>query len=186
MQDEPRRKAAPWSKKKIIAAAILIGALLAVAGWNRESDGNQTTARAKVDVELLSKAIEAYKHDWGEYPGLDEDSPLHGDISEELYDALFYDGWNYKTKGVGYEIKIYLKELDPRSDKQRWVKKTTSSIPPKSLKILDPWGRPYLYRKGSNAQNPDFDLWSTGKDGQTDVYDPDKKVRENRDDIRNF
>ena len=186
MGDRPSKNTAKWSNKKLIVIAILAGVVVAVAGWHRESEATQTISRARVDIELLSKALEAYKRDWGEYPGFDEDSPVNGDTSHELYDALFYDGWNYKTNGVGDEIEIYIKELDPRSGKQRWVQKTSSSIPPKSLKILDPWGRPYRYRKGSNAQNPDFDLWSVGKDGLTNIENPDKKVRENRDDIRNF
>ena len=181
-----RHSASKWSKKKIVTVAIIAGSLLAVMGWHQESCGHQTVARAKVDIELLSVALEKYKMDYGEYPGVEEDSPIHGDITEQLYTALFYDGWNYKTNGVGDETEIYLNELDPRRGTSRMVKLTDAKVPPANLKIQDPWGRPYRYRKGDDAQNPDFDLWSAGKDGLTQPEDPEKNLRENRDDIRNF
>jgi hypothetical protein len=64
----------------------------------------------------------------------------------------------------------------------------TPPVPSATTTIKDPWGNEYRYRKGTNAQNPDFDLWSCGKDGLTnfgpsasDIQDP-----KNKDDIRNF
>lgn len=168
-----------------VVTIIVILAGITVAGMSFITD-KQANAKAKVDIGLLSSAIEQYKLDFGDYPGLDEDTPQSGDVSEELYEALFYDGWNYKTNNVGDEIDIYLNELDPRSSKQTWLEKTNSNTPPAGLKIVDPWGRPYLYRKGADAQNPDFDLWSTGKDGESNLANPDKTFSENKDDIRNF
>jgi hypothetical protein len=83
-------------------------------------------------------------------------------------------------------MKIYLNELDPRATKQGWVTTTTAATPAASLKILDPWGNNYRYRKGSNAQNPDFDLWSMGKDSKTNAATPSATDPLNADDIRNF
>ena len=44
------------------------------------------------------------------------------------------------------------------------------------------------YRKGSNAVNPDFDLWSAGKDGitKTTTSAADMNSEDMRDDIKNF
>jgi hypothetical protein len=103
---------------------------------------------------------------------------------------LFKDGYDYTSTATppadwDKATKIYLNELDPRSSKQGWVTKTAAATPPASLlKITDPWKNNYRYRKGTEAQNPSFDLWSHGKDGEhnsTALDDPD-----NRDDIRNF
>ena len=168
-----------------VITIIIILAGITVAGFGFIND-RQANAKAQVDIELLAVALEKYKLDYGEYPGFDENTPVVGDISEELYEALFYDGWNYKTNDVGEETEIYLKELDPRNSKQSWVAKTNANIPPADLKITDPWGRPYRYRKGDNAQNPDFDLWSLGKDGNSNFANPDKTDPLNKDDIRNF
>lgn len=175
----------PAKKSSLIPIAIVVPMAIFM-DVRKSKQTSHLASRAKVDIELLSAAIEKYKLDYGHYPGLEEDTDPTGNVSEELYKALFYDGWNYKENDIGDETDIYLKELDPRSGKQRWVEKTNANHPPSDLKITDPWGRPYLYRKGSAAQNPDFDLWSRGKDGLTNIENPDKKVRENRDDIRNF
>ena len=61
-------------------------------------------------------------------------------------------------------------------------------LPPAAQKILDPWGNEYLYRKGANAVNPDFDLWSKGKDGKTKTGTAaaDMTSADMRDDIKNF
>ena len=160
--------------------------MIAVTGYIRGIEINHwATARAEVEIQLLSKAIEEYMLDHGEYPGIDEYSPTDGNISEELYMALFYEGWDSQTNGHANK-DIYLNELDPRKGGSRMVKRTDSDVPPKNLKILDPWGRPYRYRKGAAWLDPEFELWSTGKDGLTNARDSDKNLRENRDDIRNF
>jgi len=181
-----RRRGFTLIEMMTVITIILILAGLTVAGMGFIND-KQANAKAKVDIELLSTAIEKYKLDNGEYPGLDPDSPIDGDISEELYNALFYEGYaDLEVNGGDGEIPIYLNELDPRSGKQTLVEKTNTNVPPQNLKIKDPWGRPYLYRKGTLANNPDYDLWSTGKDGETNVGNPDKSLDGNRDDIRNF
>lgn len=161
----------------VILAALVVGGL----GFVNE---RQNKEKAKIQISLLSKAIEDYHLDMGAYPGSDN-TPITGDVSEELYQALFKDGYDYTnapTPPAKWTLatRIYLPELDPRSSQQGWVLPTTSETPPIDLKITDPWGRPYLYRRGTYAQNPDFDLWSRGKDGQTDP------VTKLRDDIRNF
>ena len=94
--------------------------------------------------------------------------------------------------------KIYLAQLDPGNkdspNKQGW----TSFTPPTSAstKITDPWGNEYRYRSAmpppttgvvipnAATQNPDFDLWSMGKDGKTKPETPLDTT--NRDDIKNF
>ena len=147
----------------------------------------QAKKKAQIDIELLSKAIEEYKLDIGQYPGDDPNTAVDGDVSEQLYKALFLDGYDSQSSVPKGELKMYVPELDPRNLKQSWVMPTYDSTPGSvALKIFDPWKRPYLYRKGTNAQNPDFDLWSTGKDTKTDPANPDRTIKENRDDVRNF
>ena len=181
----------------ITIVIILTG--ITVAGFSFIND-KQANAKAKIDIELLSKGIEQYKLDWGEYPSsIDSDgSPVPDENidpisssddapSQILYNRLFFDG--YETRQDADEsddLTIYVKELDPRSGKQTWVERARNDVVSRDLTIVDPWGRPYLYRKGVNSQNPDFDLWSTGKDGETSLSDPSQTVEENKDDVRNF
>lgn len=170
----------------VLLAGIVVGSMGYV-------QGRQAREKAKAQIALLSKAIEEYKLDMGGYPG-EENTDISGDVSEDLYQALFKDGYDY-TNPVDPPAtwdkarKIYLTQLDPRDNKQGWVTKlATTAVVPADLKILDPWGNSYRYRRGTNAQNPDFDLWSIGKDGLTQTGDSDAQLKhkDNRDDIRNF
>ena len=172
----------------IAIIALLAGLVVAGTGFAKQ---RQASEKAKVQIALLSKAIEEFKADMGFYPGELDNTPVDGNVSKELYQALFKDGYDYTNTSSPSSTwdkatRIYLPELDPRNNKLGWVTRTTSDTPGDNLDILDPWGSGYRYRKGSDAQNPDFDVWSMGKDGKTNATNPDTTLDENRDDIRNF
>ncbi len=201
MKTHIRRARPAFTLVEMMAVTIIIVILagLVVAGMEFAKQ-RQATEQAKVQIALLSKAIEEYKADMGFYPGDDAETPVEGKVSKQIYQALFYEGYDYdkqgnpavweKDLGTGEKVpkatKIYIAELDPRNNKMGWVNITTLDAPGDSLDILDPWGNTYRYRKGANAQNPDFDLWSIGKDGKTDATNPSTNLEENQDDIRNF
>ena len=181
----------------VITIIVLLAGLV-VGGMGFVSD-RQAKEKARVQIALLSKAIEEYKLDMGAYPGSTAAfggtaaTAAGGDFSQVLYTALFKEGYDYTSPTTPpanwtKAQKIYLPELDPRTTKQGWVTTTTGSTPTSGLKITDPWGKPYLYRVGANAQNPDFDLWSSGKDmkTKTGATAADLKHADTKDDIRNF
>ncbi|MBC7980382.1 MAG: type II secretion system protein GspG [Armatimonadetes bacterium] len=192
MKTNSRQGSAAFTLIELMAVITIIVILagLVVGGLGYVSE-KQATSKAKVQIGLLSKALEEYKLDNGTYPPTGNfatpttvNSGTNGN-SSLLYKALFSDGALDATK----TIKIYLSDLDPLSSKQGWTTTTAS-------KIVDPWGNEYLYRtaKGvppatgatpvnSNCQNPDFDLWSAGKDSRSNA---DLKHKDGRDDIRNF
>ena len=173
----------------VVITIIVILAGLVVGGMEYANQ-RQATEKTKVQIALLSKGIEEYKLDMGAYPGTDN-TAIAGDVSEQLYQALFKDGYDYTNPTTPPSnwtkaTKIYTSDLDPRNNKQGWVTTTTNATPGANLKIVDPWGNNYRYRKGTNAQNPDFDLWSVGKDGKTNTTTPSTTQTDNKDDIRNF
>ncbi len=172
----------------VILAGMVVGGL----GYVNEK---QAREKAKIQIALLSKALEEYKLDMGAYPGSTAAfggataTGAGGDFSQVLYNALFFEGYQYTSPSTPPSnwtkaTKIYLPELDPRNSKQGWVTASTAATPSTNLKIIDPWGANYLYRVGSNAQNPDFDLWSKGKDGRHN--NGTLSHADNRDDVRNF
>ncbi len=193
MKTNPRTARRGFTLVELMAVItiIVILAALVVSGMSFVT-ARQAKNKAQVQIELLAKAIQDYKLDMGRYPGVVEDTPIAGDkMTEELWAALFYEGYlaaeNPSAVTTGNEATvIYLPQLDPTSSKQGWVGPATK-MPTKS-KILDPWGREYRYRKGANAQNPDFDLWSTGKDGETNPANSAGALKDpkNRDDLKNF
>ncbi|MES2981553.1 MAG: type II secretion system protein GspG [Verrucomicrobiota bacterium] len=162
----------------LIEVLVVITIILLLAGLSlgglRFVKTKRDNNRAEIHINLISKAIEDYKLDNGDYPG-DEDAG-GGDGKGEsnmLFQALYYDGFMAENPDA-----IYLSELDPNNDSQKWLEGTGAST-----KIIDPWKREYLYRRGSGAMNPDYDLWSMGEDGATSGNGTSP---EDKDDIRNF
>ena len=149
---------------------IVILAGLSLGGFNFVTT-KQANSQAEIQINLLSNALEEYKLDNGDYP----DS---SGGTNSLYIALYDNG----EKNPDTD-RIYLAELDPVNDRQGWIDDSGASI-----QIVDPWGEEYIYRIASPTEpnatkNPDFDLKSMGKDGETadDLSDPKTK-----DDISNF
>lgn len=172
----------------VILAGIVVGGM----GYVNESQARKKT---EVQIKLLEKALEEYKMDMGKYPGTLDDSPPTGNISSQLYRALFYDGFDYMRQGqpanwpADKPTKIYLPELNPFTSKQGWVDAVTSEgAIPATTDIKDAWGTAYRYRKGSNAMNPGFDIWSAGKNGKTNNATTSAQLKDadGKDDIRNF
>jgi prepilin-type N-terminal cleavage/methylation domain-containing protein len=190
LPQRPGKAAFTLIELMVVITIIVILAGLVVGGMEYANQ-RQASEKTKVQIALLSKGIEEYKLDMGAYPGTADNTPIAGDVSEQLYQALFKDGYDYTNPNTPpaswtKATKIYLNDLDPRNNKQGWVTTTTNAAPGANLKIIDPWGNNYRYRKGTNAQNPDFDLWSCGKDGKTNTTTPSTTQTDNKDDIRNF
>jgi len=147
----------------LLLASLVIGGLMLAKEKQRQD-------KAKVQVHLLSNALEQYKADNGSYP--ESASATGENASNILYKALYYEGEQDKAK------KIYLADLNPEGNKQGWIEGKGANA-----KIVDPWKNEYLYRTGAAAANPDFDLWSKGKDKKTMADDP--KAKDSLDDLRN-
>jgi type II secretory pathway pseudopilin PulG len=186
MKNPIRRHHSAFSLIELMATItiiiILAGVIFGGMSYVNEKQANE---KAKVQIALLSKALEEYKLDNGVYPPTTE-KPSTVKIagtstSNILYRALYGDGAaSPDTK------KIYLSQLDPINNKQGWIGGTSPGYT-----IVDPWGNQYCYRTAfgptpangpapawKSTQNPDFDLWSMGKDGETSSS--------SKDDIRNF
>ena len=137
----------------IVMAIIAVLAALSIGGFQYVRD-KQKFSSAELQIGLLSKALEEYKLDNGEYPDVTS--------TNELFQALY---WDTDDDGTGADTdddqKIYVAELNPGNNSQKWISGTGSTAT-----IIDPWGQEYIYRIGSDAsaRNPDFDLLSTGPD----------------------
>ena len=150
----------------VVITIIVILAGLSMGGFSFVIQ-KQAMAQAETQIALLSKALEEYKLDNGEYPDTDK--------TNDLYKALYYNG-----ASVTPPEKIYVSQLDPDNNELGWTEGTEANA-----KIVDPWGKEYIYRRGDheNAKNPDFDLLSMGKDGLTSGNASDPTTA---DDIDNF
>lgn len=181
-----------------VITIIVILAGLVIGGMGYVTD-KQAREKAKVQIALLSKGLEDYKLDMGAYPasadsadGLGSTKTVNipvrapGATADSTLFALLY------KDGVTNKTTIYIPDLDYYAGRQGWILSAASTV------IVDPWGSPYRYRSAfaapagtppvanpnSSTFNPDFDLWSGGKDAASVPATPaDSK---NRDDIKNF
>jgi len=181
-----KRHAGGFSLIELLASITIIVLLagLIVGGLGYAQD-KQAREKAKVQIALLSKGLEEYNLENGLYPVA---TGAGTGRSNMLYQRLFWDGARQSPPG-----RIYVAELDPNNTTQGWISGTGAAA-----RINDPWGNEYRYRSGrlangnpnTSAVNPDFDLWSTGKDGRhnagtsSNPFNPNHP--DNRDDIRNF
>jgi prepilin-type N-terminal cleavage/methylation domain-containing protein len=178
-----------------VITIIVILAALVISGMGFVTE-RQAKEKAKIQIQLISKALEDYKLENGSYPGSANTSDGTGQ-SSILFDALFLGYTADGNAPIGTDAsnppKVYIADLDPVTNKQGW----TSGKATKDTKIVDPWGHEYRYRSalsaagaGATAQpnnstiNPDFDIWSAGKDGKSKPESKDDKS--NNDDIKNF
>lgn len=196
MKTHARRHPAAFTLIELMAVitiiVILAGIVIGGMGYVNEK---QALEKTKVQIALLSKALEEYKLDTGTYPPTADKTgtfTTNGtSTSAILFEYLFWDSDRDGTGGIAdTDQKVYLPDLDPANSKQGWT--STTPAVSKATKITDPWGNEYCYRSATNAggtanantQNPDFDLWSIGKNAKSvpgTASDPS-----NKDDIRNF
>lgn len=194
MKTNPRHGRAAFTLIELMAVitiiVILAGLVVGGMGFVQE---RQAKEKAKVQLSLIAKALEEYKLDNGTYPPTGNKTGAFATsagttTSSILFDYLYWDSDRDTSGGPGdTDQKIYIPELDPVTSKQQgWTTGTAS----KTTTIVDPWGNQYCYRTAvdstgnanTGTQNPDFDLWSMGKDGKTNPDSPTNK--DNRDDIK--
>lgn len=171
----------PWGftlvEVMVVITIIFILAGLTVGGLQFVNT-KRDNSKAEIQINLLSRGIEEFKLDQGDYPGDVDAGGSNGlDQTNILFKALYYDGFSALEAGDN-SATIYLSDLDPENDTQKWIKGFGASS-----KIIDPWKAEFRYRRGSGAMNPDYDLWSSGKDLETAGDGKDDK---DKDDIRNF
>lgn len=191
----------------IIAIAIL--AMLSALVWQSSKLVNtrKMCKTAEIQIGQLEAALNDYRQD-------NSDTVPYGDgdpwSSHMLYQALYCDenndGEPDKDKNSDEPREPYCAAIVPIED----LKKTTeiqNGIPAikintkakrgkkggKFYVLIDPWGKPYLYRTGFELRdehdhrgkgiNADFDIFSQGPDG---LGDGRNNTGDNEDNISNI
>lgn len=158
---------------------ILAGLTVGISGYVQ---GKAAVSKAETQIKLLEMKLEEYAADANGFPEVDDRKGL------AVYMMLFGDGLgpdgilstteanSPQLTGIPSEgAKVYLAELDPRSNKQKMLRMQRggdqAELIPEAL--VDPWGKEWRFRSGQqyNTMNPDFDLWSAGPDGKWDTQD---------------
>ncbi|MFT3991441.1 MAG: type II secretion system protein [Luteolibacter sp.] len=185
MKFTQRTRAAAFTLVEMLAVIVIIMILSAVVlGGLKYATDKQNNEKTRVELARISNALEDYKVDKGLYPPT-EDSATGTGNSPVLFKALFWDSdEDGQTGDDDSDQRIYLPELDPSDKKLGWL--DGNSI--ETFRIVDSWGNEIRYRSAKNAagesnpntERPDFDLWSSGKDGASG----DAKSGQSRDDLK--
>jgi len=154
----------------LLELIVVMGIITALAGISiavfQSVEETKKEARSKIDIELLASALQAYHHTNGTYPGSDGDA-INSDANASgegnttiLYTALFGDGNGNGKNSDEDDTTSFLAELNPITNTRKWTRESAGGY-----EIIDAWGNELFYRVGADADNPDFDLWSAGPDG---------------------
>lgn len=190
----------------LIATAIL--AAIAAGMWEAsayaKNKGLKNTATSQ--VQLLEASLNAYRTDSGGTLPFGRGDEYSSHI---LYKTLFCDEDN-DGEPDGDNVMPYCNSLvviknKKESEQEEGIpvmraKITTKDggkrVSGKFLIIMDPWGNPYRYRLGYDAEdekgktgpgiNPDFDIFSLGGDGLGDSKTNDGDNEDNITNIRSW
>ncbi len=138
----------------IVISIIAVLSSIGFVAMNQAGD-RVKYKKAETQIALLSSALDSYKLDYGFYPVSNNAAANSIPLFQELggYDA---------NGNIDTARENYLDMLDPSN---------SANMVDEDFVVIDPWGNPFHYLDAaSNATttNPDFDLWSTGKDGIDD------------------
>ena len=142
----------------IAIIAVLAGLGITVSVKVQENTKKQKT---KAQIKQIENAIQEYHLDFGVYPVGDSDPNQN---SKRLFECLF-EGKDENGEEVGNNPECYATFLDPNGPGKSFV--TDDFL------ILDPFDNPYHYLDADSGttNNPDFDLWSIGKDAEDATND---------------
>ena len=185
------REAKGFTLMEILVVMVIIVVLatltISIYTWLETRKNEQATESIVRKIEM---GLESYHSDHDRYPyGTEAPFNNHGVAVANGEEYSSNDELNPSTQPKSNPTvrEVHVKSKDGR---------------PVTLYILaDPWGSPYRYRLGSeqsiptrtdraknlkmgNGLNPDYDFWSFGKDGDSDLKDP--HAPENEDDIGNL
>lgn len=163
----------------VILAGMTVGAL----GWVQRK---AAVDKARAQMALLENGLEQFYADTGEYPEANDSKGL------AMYYALFGDGVGAdgikKTKDDNEAIDgipdegatVYVPDLDPNTN-SGLLEGPDGKAP---TRLVDPFGNSWQYIGGdrykSRRNNPDFDIYSKGPDGEGTPSNP------GADDIKNW
>lgn len=130
---------------EIMVVVVIIGILATLVGTaviGRIDDANK--AKAQSDIATLQSSLQLYKLDNGNYP-----------TTEQGLDALIKPPAKVGTT------------VDATEEMKTW--KEGGYLEGGKLP-MDPWKKPYQYLS-PGVNNPNYDLWSMGKDGESGTED---------------
>lgn len=168
----------------VAISIITILSTIAVFAYQRVND-QVNEKRATTQIKMIESSLDELSLDLGKFDS--NELSLYGLSSADVADGYpSGDGSDTSTSSVfkllgGYDsnseiidgVQSYANYLDPNGSNTSLLGNSGGTPI-----LQDPYGNPYRYRDGSDpqAQNPDFDLWSLGKD----------EIEGTPDDIKNW
>ena len=210
IQQKPKGKGGFTLIEIFVVIAIL--AVLASMGWQASKlvQTRRLYKTAEIQINQMETGLNAYRQDYGDVLPAG-DGELRS--SHALYSALYCDEDNdgepdrdpdTRDPKVPYcEAIVPVESLKHAEEIPNGIIATKVEMKGgngkkkgKDYAIIDPWGKPYLYRLGysmkdtsnrsGKGMNPDFDIFSMGPDGLGDGRDNKDDNEDNVSNVRSW
>ena len=195
-----------------IFVVIAILATLGTMGWQATKmvSSRKLNKTAEIQIGQLELGLNAFRQDNGDVMPEGNGNEWSAHV---LYRALYCDADNDGEPDVdektGETFVPYCEAITPMGNikKQKEILNGIPAMkiaikPPEAKKkrkcfvIMDPWGKPYLYRLGYELKdergrkgrgiNPDFDIFSQGADGLGNGLTNNKENEDNISNVRTW
>lgn len=194
-----------------IFVVIAILAVLGTMGWQAMGlvQSRKMNKTAELQINQMETGLNAYRQDFGDTLPYGDGDAWSGHV---LYSALYCDENNdgepdkdretHETRIPYCEAIVTVESLKNAEEYPNGLLATKVSMKGSGKKkgkyyaILDPWGKPYLYRLGYSLRdesgragrgaNPDFDIFSQGPDGLGDGMDNKLDNEDNVSNVRSW
>ena len=137
----------------VVAIVLLLASIGGTAMFQMRNAAKKQQNQAT--LKQLETSIQDYFLDFNEFPQASNGSGENSDVLfQTLFEGASPDGTAFSGNG---KSTVYAEYLDPDIN---------NGLIDENGDIVDPFGEPYRYldrASNSATNNPDFDLWSSGK-----------------------
>lgn len=145
----------------LVVITIIIILATVIVGIAQQAGDSVKYKQTRVAIAKLGVSLESYHLDHGVYPV--------GIVGSDNAGILFQELGGYTSTGtIDESVESYADYLNPPTASQTTTRHKMVSSINGTFKVVDAFKNPFNYQDAASSpgttNNPDYDLWSEGKD----------------------